>query len=416
MRTGTRYRVVELRPGGKERFPRPSGSRLAFTLCGGRRRGVPLPSSDRPGAVRGKPRRCVVRLTYRHPGGKAERQAANAAYLRYIGRPGATTSCSPSWEDAVPGRQFYTITQGGRKVMMNADEAASRIGADEAFRVILSPQDPAVDLDELVRQFMFSSFYGVHGMGERSRGFVACNHYNTAHPHAHILISRRPLEPGRNDALRVPPSYVRGEAHREAGLLCTLVAGPRGRREELEEERRMVERTGPSTFDYRARSVQRTVHDAEGRVGWHIVGKDELEALPKAQRKAVARRLNHLCSSDPDAVRKGEDGTFILDADWLGRLRTRGWLGMAGLAGEGKDVHVDNGPGRPAFQPYSGVVRDVTIADDVDEMVLLTIEGDDGRTHLLDYGVRLDDADSLMDSRIKVAKRGRKATIVSREL
>ena len=156
MRMGTRYRAVELRPDGKERFPRPSGSRLAFTLCGGRRRGVPLPSSDRPGAVRGKPRRCVVRLTYRHPGGKAERQAANAAYLRYIGRPGATTSCSPSWEDAVPGRQFYTITQGGRKVMMNADEAASRIGADEAFRVILSPQDPAVDLDELVRQFMFS--------------------------------------------------------------------------------------------------------------------------------------------------------------------------------------------------------------------------------------------------------------------
>ena len=365
-------------------------------------------------------RRCVVKLSFKNQGTRKDRIAANSTYLKYIGRESATLQNKPSYENASEGRQFYTLTPGGRKILMSQEEAENKLAGDQTFRIILSPEDESVDLDQLVQKFMYSSFWGVNGMGERTRGFVACNHYNTSHPHAHILVSRKSLRPEGSDELRVPPAYVKDFARSEASFICSCIAGPRSKREYLESERKKIDRQGLSSYDYLIKIIQKpemtTNENGKKSVTRYEVDEQDIaDRISPKLRKAVRRRLSYLSTHLPDVITKREGG-YTLDKNWLKRLETSEFLNIAGLEERAKKekIHIDNGA--DIFKPYSGVVRDISVADDFNEKVLLTIEDKEGRLHLLDYKTRLDEADKLRNSKVDVARKGRKATIVSRTL
>lgn len=368
-------------------------------------------------------RKCIVKLSYKNQGSKkSERLKANRLYLQYICRESATLKDKPVWEDAIKGKEFYTIMPGGRKVMMTQEEVEKKLGTDQTFRIILSPEDSSIDLDQLVQKFMYSSFYGVNGLGERSIGFVACNHYNTAHPHAHILVSRKSEKNHREDELRVPPSYVKFLAREEAGFICSCIGGPRTKREYMEGERKIIERRGLCTYDYLICNAQKkemkTTELKKEEFSHFYVTDAELDKIDPRKRKSVRRRLNFLCLHFPDFVHRKLNGSYILQKGWTKQLETCDYLKIAGLEGktDNKKVIIDNGPKQEKFKAYSGTVKGVAVLDDYEEKVLLTIEDKEGQTHVLAQKMNLDKMNKINGAEVDVKKTGRRASITSRAL
>ena len=345
---------------------------------------------------------------------------ANRTYLKYIKRESATLRDKPSWEDASKDREFYTILPGGRKILMSQEEAEKKIGPNKTFRIIISPEDDSIDLDQLVQKFMYSSFYGVNGLGERSTGFVACNHYNTSHPHAHILVSRKSEKQKHEDELRVSSVYVKELAHKEAGFICSCIGGPRTKREYMEGERKIIERKGLCNYDFIIRGYMQAVksEDEEGKLetSHYLITDKELDRVDPRKRKAVRRRLNFLCQHFSEYVHRELNGDYVLKDGWMKHLETYEYLKIAGLEEKAKTekVIIDNGPDKKNINSYSGIIKDVSVLDDYNEKVLLTIEDKEGQTHLLSRKISLDKLDKLKDNEINVKKTGRGMSASSR--
>src|SRR5262249_32679585 len=84
--------------------------------------------------------------------------------------------------------ELYTV-RGNEQAMEGFAERAK--GDPHQFQVVLSPENgQALDLTQYTRRFMEQV-----EKDTRSRlDWVAANHYNTAHPHAHILLRGRDLD------------------------------------------------------------------------------------------------------------------------------------------------------------------------------------------------------------------------------
>lgn len=374
------------------------------------------------GVSREQKRRCIVKISFKNNGTPKGRSDINRFYLKYISREIASLRDKPVYEDAEKGRELYTITPAGGKIFMSAEDAAKKLGSDYTFRIILSPEDSSIDLDQLVQKFMYSSFYGINGMGERSKGFVVCNHYNTTHPHAHILVSRKSEKPGGSDELKIPSSYVRDFAHKEASFICSCIGGPRSKREYMESERKKIERRGLCSYDYlikkNLKPIKQPDEKGKERVSHYVIGDKELDGIHGKHRKPVRRRLNFLAQLYPDYVQRELNGTYVLDKNWIKCLETSDYLKIAGLEERAKTekVIIDNGPEEDRFRTYTGTVKEVAVADDFEEKLLLTIEDTNGKLHLLDFNSSLDDMDHLKGAKVDVAKVRQKATVVSRTL
>ena len=136
---------------------------------------------------------------------------ALAAHLRYLGRDGTT-------RDGEPGRLFDAQVDAA-----DAQMFANRCDNDRHhFRFIVSPDDATelADLKTFTRELMTQA--------ERDLGtkldWVAVDHWNTEHPHIHVLVR------GRTDTgedLVISRDYIsRGLRARAAGMV-TLELGPR---------------------------------------------------------------------------------------------------------------------------------------------------------------------------------------------
>ena len=376
------------------------------------------------GVSREQKRRCIVKMSFRNGETKKDCLNSNRIYLKYICRESATLKDKPLYEGAEKGREFYTVLPSGRKIFMTEEEAEKKLGKDQTFRIILSPEDSSIDLDQLTQKFMYSSFYGVNGMGERSKGFVACNHYNTTHPHVHILVSRKSQKKGGDPELKVPPSYVREFAFKEAAFICSCIGGPRSKREYIESERKKITGRKLCTYDYLIKSYQISIKQSDekgrDRVSHYVIGDKELDSIHGKKRKSVRRRLNFLTQSYPDYVQRELDGTYVLDKNWAKAVETSDYLKIAGLEEKAltEKIIIDNGPQKDKFNAYSGTITNVSIVDDFHEKVLLTIEDKNGYIHLLGHTATPEEIDNLKGQNVDVAKKNglAKATVVSRSL
>ncbi|HEX7854654.1 MAG TPA: relaxase/mobilization nuclease RlxS [Sphingobium sp.] len=170
-----------------------------------------LSSRDRFAGLRA--RRAVVKTRLVRLGPKGV--ATARAHLRYIQRDGVTREGQPgelysAEHDQADGKAFLERGEGDR----------------HQFRFIVSTEDGAhyPDLKPYVRRLM--------GQVEQDLGtkldWVAVDHYNTEHPHTHIML--RGVD-DRGENLIIAREYIAHGFRQRAGELATLDLGPRTDRE-----------------------------------------------------------------------------------------------------------------------------------------------------------------------------------------
>jgi type IV secretory pathway VirD2 relaxase len=143
------------------------------------------------------------------------KRAPLAAHLAYLSRDGVT-------KDGDPARMFGA----------ESDEVDHRIFAERCeedrhhFRFIVAPEDAAElsDTKSFARDLMANT--------ERDLGtrldWVAVDHWNTEHPHVHVVVRGRTAD---DQDLVISRDYIREGMRARAQQLLTLELGPRSDRE-----------------------------------------------------------------------------------------------------------------------------------------------------------------------------------------
>lgn len=224
----------------------------------GRGAGVGRVLASRGGATAYGQRRVIIKSRIVKLAGKGV--AGAAAHLRYLQRDGTTREGEPGAlygrdSDTVDGKEFRERATGDR----------------HQFRFIVSPEDGADydDLKPLTRRLMARV---EEDLGTKL-DWVAVDHFNTGHPHTHIVV-RGKDHLGAD--LVIARDYLTIGIRERAAELVDLDLGPRSIRDvertlraEVEQERltsidrsllrgigedRVVEAHGPNAFDQALRA------------------------------------------------------------------------------------------------------------------------------------------------------------------
>ncbi|MGO9836892.1 MAG: relaxase/mobilization nuclease domain-containing protein, partial [Polyangiaceae bacterium] len=178
---------------------------------------------------RERARRVVVKAHVQKLGGRGAQAAAR--HLRYIERDGVEKDGSPGVlygpEGAVPRETFEQ----------------PRMGERHQFRFIVSPEDAReLDLTEYVRELMKRVEMD---LGRRIE-WAAVNHFDTEHPHAHVVV-RGVCREGQQ--LRMARAYIARGFRWSAQELVTERLGPRLEREIQQTREREVRQERFTSLD-----------------------------------------------------------------------------------------------------------------------------------------------------------------------
>ena len=342
--------------GRKSRF---DGSRI------GRGSGVGrvLGSRDRFAAFR--QRRVIVKSRIVKLGGPRGMNAARA-HLRYIQRDGVTREGTPGQlysaeQDKADGRAFLERTDGDR----------------HQFRFIVSPED-GMEYEELkpfTRPLMTQM--------ERDLGtkldWVAVDHFNTGHPHTHIIV-RGKDERGKD--LIIARDYITQGLRERAAELVSLDLGPRTGIEIEDRLRQEIAQERLTSID------RRLIRDMDADRIVTAADRDPFQQSLKAGRlQALARfglaneiapgRWGLVEGFDDTLKRMGERGDII-------RTLQRSFAGR-GLERAAADYAIFDPAMRPT-RPIVGRVVERGLSDELNDRHYLIVDGTDGRSHYVDIG------------------------------
>ncbi|MDA8251658.1 MAG: DUF3363 domain-containing protein, partial [Rhodospirillales bacterium] len=343
-------------------LPAKRGRGAAFAR--GRAASPPGWSQAQPGA-----RRVVVKARYvkMHAGSRAA-----AVHLRYLQRDGVTREGSPgalysATADRADGRAFLDRSEGDPR----------------QFRLIVAAEDGAElsDLRAFTRDLMRQV--------ERDLGtgldWVAVDHFNTAHPHTHIVI-RGVDEAGEN--LVIAGAYLAHGIRERASELVTIELGPESTMErqgklirEIDQERlTRIDRTllreigdaAGGVIDLRAATGEpRSDFDRQLRIG-------RLQALERlGLAEVIATGRWRLASGMEETLRAlGERGDIIkIMHHALTRHR----------AERGTEQFAIHELREPLAAPITGRLLGRGLGgDETDDRIHLVIDGTDGRVHYID--------------------------------
>ena len=217
-------------------------------------------------------RRVIIktRITKFNSGGPKSGIGAARAHLRYIQRDGVAKENEPG--------QLYDATheEVDSKAFLERSE-----GDRHQFRFIVSPEDATemADLKPFVRDLMQAMEKDL----ETRLDWVAVDHFNTEHPHTHIVLSGKD-ELGKD--LVIARDYIAYGMRRRASEILTLELGPQTVREVADKFRRQVDQDRFTDLD------RELVRDAEGGV----IETAVKPATPTDRFKHAMRlgRLRHL--------------------------------------------------------------------------------------------------------------------------
>ncbi len=222
---------------------------------------------------------------------------AAALHLRYIERDGVEKD----------GSEGVPYTDDGPARVETFDQP--RPGERHQFRVIVSPEDAAeLDLTAYVRRLIVR----VERDLDRKLEWLAVNHFDTDHPHAHIVIQGVDRT-GRE--LRLDRGYISNGLRWSAQEIATEELGPR---HDLDIQRAYAWEITQERFTSLARELERRAVDNRIEVrsrqppGW-------------IDDSTLVARLEHLA-----AVRLAErvsPSTWSLQAGWQTELRALGSRG-----------------------------------------------------------------------------------------
>ena len=321
-------------------------------------------SHRQPGA-----RRVMIKLRSVRAAGKNGRAAA---HLRYIQRDGTS-------RDGERGR-LYSATQD----RTDGDAFLDR-GRDDRhqFRVIVSPEDGAElgDLSGFTRDLMNK----LEGDLGTKLDWVAVNHFNTGHPHVHVIINGRD-ELGED--LVINGDHIAHGIRERASELVTLELGPvtaieqqRKLAAEIDQDRftridrALIAEAGEGLVDLRhAPADPRGISDRALRLA--RLGKLEgmgLASEPAPGRWQLSEKL------EPTLRELGERGDIIktmhkaLQSEGLARDPASFWI-------------YDSAPSTPVV----GRVIDKHLSDELGENLALIVDGVDGRTTTFPASIQLE--------------------------
>jgi len=343
---------------GSIRSRRFDGSRIGRGASMGRL----LASRDRFEVMRA--RRAVVKTRLVRIGAKG--MPAARAHLRYIQRDGVTREGTPGElysadRDTADGKAFLQRCNGDR----------------HQFRFIVSAEDGSEypDLKPYIRRLMTQL---EADLGTKL-DWVAVDHFNTAHPHTHIML-RGVDDTGQN--LIIAREYVAHGIRERAAELATLDLGPRT---DQEIQARLRHDIGEERMTAIDRSLIRSM-DADRRVT--SVNRDPF------QQSLRAGRLQKLASMGLAANVGG--GRWQLAEDLEGTLRALGERGDI-IRTMQRELTARNlqrpwigrslfGAGEANTETVVGRVIARGLADEHRERHYLLVDGVDGHAHYVDIG------------------------------
>ncbi len=320
------------------------------------------------GAKRGAGRRrVIVKARYMKLAGKGLKAAT--AHLKYIQRDGVT-------REGAPGQMYGAATE-------RADGAAfmERSAEDKVqFRFIVAPEDADQypDLKAYTRRLMAQM---EEDLGTKL-DWVAVDHFNTGHPHTHIVV--RGQDENGND-LVIAREYISQGLRERAEAQVELDLGPVSDHERAARSLREVQQERMTSLD---RGLLRDA-DEHGQVSAGL--RD-----PQAQALRVGR-LNKL--DNLGLAEQIEPGRWQLRPDMEDVLRRLGERGdiIKMMQHELKARSMEHAiadsqihDSDPAFQtPQKPIVGRVLKRGEIDggcDRHYLMIDGVDGRVHMVDIG------------------------------
>ncbi|HLZ79043.1 MAG TPA: relaxase/mobilization nuclease RlxS [Sphingomonas sp.] len=353
-----RMRGAVTRAGGAS-----SGRRSSFTgVRIGRGAGVGRVLGSRGG---GTGRRVVVKARIVKLSGKG--QAAAVAHLRYLQRDGTTRE----------GERGQLYGRDDERVDGNAFlERAS--GDRHQFRFIVAPEDGAEyeDMKPLVRRWMLQ----VEQDLGTTLDWVAVDHFNTGHPHAHVIVRGKD---DRGKDLIIAREYMTQGLRARAAELVDLDLGPRSPQEILRTNLREI---AQECFT----GIDRRLLGAVGEDG--LVRPAHPDGVEQSLRAGRLQTLGQM-----ELAHEAGRGRWRLDADLEQTLRRMGERGdiirmmqraMLERAPERSPAdHTIYDPAQGGAVPIIGRVIARGLADEFADRHYLIVDGVDGLSHYVDIGI-----------------------------
>lgn len=343
----------------------------------GRGSGIGRMLAGRGGLAASRQRRVIIKARIVKLAGKGLSGAA--AHLRYLQRDGTTRDGGPGSlyaadRDAVDGKDFRVRGSDDR----------------HQFRLIVSPEDGAHydDLKPLTRRLMMRV---EEDLGTKL-DWVAIDHFNTGHPHTHIIV-RGKDHLGAD--LVIARDYLTSGIRERAAELVDLDLGPRSSRDIEQALRTEIEQERLTTID---RSLLRGIGDDR------IVEARGATAFDQSIRAGRLARLARLGLAAPIGA-----GRWRLDANLEDTLRRMGERGdiirtmqraftRAAINPPAAD-RVIYEPAMDNALPLVGRVTERGLADEHADRHYLIVEATDGRSHYIALG-RGDAVDPLASGAI----------------
>lgn len=289
------------------------------------------------------------------------------AHLRYVQRDGVTREGEPgelydASNDRADGKAFTERSTGDR----------------HQFRFIVAPEDSAelADLKPFVRDLMRQM---EQDLGTRL-DWVAADHFNTGHPHTHIVLRGKD---GTGGDLVIARDYIAHGFRSRAAELITRELGPET---EIEVARKLQQEIRAERLTRLDRSILRDAPDGAFELG-ALSGREPVWQTARIGRLRTLERMG--------LAEEREPGRWRIDAELEPKLRRMGERGdiiktmhremaAAGIARAAGDYTI--------FDPERGVHRLVGrvvgegFADELTERRYVVIDGMDGRMHYAELG------------------------------
>ncbi|MCQ9157164.1 relaxase/mobilization nuclease and DUF3363 domain-containing protein [Acidomonas methanolica] len=293
-----------------------------------------------------------------------------AAHLRYIQRDGTS-------RDGERG-----VLYGGETDRADAKAFLERGVEDRhQFRFIVSPEDAdrLDDLTDFTRDLMTRM---EADLGTRL-DWVAVNHFNTAHPHVHVVVN------GRDDQgkdLVIDGGYITHGIRERASEFLTLDLGPVSEIEQRQKLENEIDRDRFTRLD-RALLAQARENHLDMRPGSDTPTSDLVDRRLRLSRLAKLERMGLASQTEP--------GRWTLDDRLEERLRNLGERDditkqmHRALNARDKGTAPTRDPAHFRFhgdvpeKSVTGRLVDRHLTDELGEKLSLVVDGIDGRAHHL---------------------------------
>ncbi len=293
--------------------------------------------------------------------------AAPRAHLRYLQRDGVDRSGEPG---KLYGPELDDLDGGAFTDKCDGDR--------HQFRIIVSPDDG--DRLAALKPFVRDLMQDMERDLETKLDWVAVDHYNTGHPHSHIII-RGKAEDGKD--LIMAKDYITHGIRARAGEWLTLELGPE---DEFEKVIKLAREVNTQRFTRLDRSILKHVD----------LGILVISAMPPVEphvHTSHMRRLKQL--SNLGLANELQTGVWEIDPDIERKLKSLGRRNdiIATMHRAMREAKIDRPAGSFAIfdtehspKPVTGRVAAVGLTDEINDRHFIVIDGTDGKVHYADVG------------------------------